>query len=231
MQSNKNKFLKPVALFGSVWCISLAICCVIMAWTEPGGTPPAGNVSAPLNTGLAMQTKSGGLNISGNVGIGTTNPSASLDVNGMIKATAIQAPGIVKQMLTAVVSNNIQTSSASYVDIPNLTITAQTGNSNLFVLWNAGVAVTGNATRCQIRMVIDGIPAGTYMGGGYGWSGNGQIAIDSMGGNTIAQVNPGTHTIKLQWRNAADIESGTSYIYPNTDNGYGGSLTVMEVSR
>ncbi len=34
---------------------------LILAWSPPGSAPPAGNVSAPLNTGSAGQSKAGGL--------------------------------------------------------------------------------------------------------------------------------------------------------------------------
>ena len=30
------------------------------AWTNPGATPPGGNVSGPLTTGVGSQTKAGG---------------------------------------------------------------------------------------------------------------------------------------------------------------------------
>jgi len=63
------------------------------AWTEPSATPPAGNVPAPLNVSINAQAKEGSLIVGnnsavttglivryGNVGIGTTNPGAKLDV-------------------------------------------------------------------------------------------------------------------------------------------------------
>jgi len=62
-----------------------------MAWIPPGQTPPGGNVAAPINTSSTTQTKSGGLNISGNVGIGTTSPSTKLVVAGEITSTSANA--------------------------------------------------------------------------------------------------------------------------------------------
>jgi len=62
------------------------------AWTEPTVAPPSGNVEPPINTGSASQIKAGALGVggvlqafsnlivNGNVGIGTTNPSQSLDI-------------------------------------------------------------------------------------------------------------------------------------------------------
>ena len=64
------------------------------AFTEPATSPPSSDVYAPLNTGPSMQTKQGGILLnaggalnglivqSGNVGIGTENPTAKLHVAG-----------------------------------------------------------------------------------------------------------------------------------------------------
>jgi hypothetical protein len=69
---------------------------VVSAWSGPTDTPPDGNAWAPLNVGSTAQSKSGGLLLntggatnglivaSGNVGIGTTDPAGTLDVNGSI---------------------------------------------------------------------------------------------------------------------------------------------------
>lgn len=66
----------------------------VFAWAPPTSAPPAGNVSAPLNTGNTGQTKSGGLILNtggavngliidkGKVGIGTISPANLLDVIG-----------------------------------------------------------------------------------------------------------------------------------------------------
>jgi hypothetical protein len=70
---------------------------LILAWAPPGASPPASNVAAPLNVGPTGQSKEGGLILNtggatygliidqGKVGIGTTEPSEKLDVNGDIR--------------------------------------------------------------------------------------------------------------------------------------------------
>jgi len=80
-----KNLLKNFALVLSVLAVSVILSYGVLAWTEPTLTAPAGNVAAPLNTGGATQTKSGGLNlgnlnITGSVGIGTTSPGSKLDM-------------------------------------------------------------------------------------------------------------------------------------------------------
>ena len=72
----------------------------LFAFSEPSSPPPGSNTPAPLHVGAAGQTKTGGLILNtggasyglivdkGNVGIGTVNQSAKLEVSGDVKATA-----------------------------------------------------------------------------------------------------------------------------------------------
>jgi len=64
---------------------SLLVITVIYAWQEPLAAPPGGNLPPPLHQGSAIQTKTGGLNLMGNVGIGTTGPTTRLDVDGVVR--------------------------------------------------------------------------------------------------------------------------------------------------
>lgn len=89
----------------------------VRAWTEPSTTPPGGNVGAPINTSNFGQSKAGGLILNtggavnglivqnGNVGIGMTNPTQKLDINGNARATDFCTTS--GKCLSGSVSNNI----------------------------------------------------------------------------------------------------------------------------
>lgn len=77
----------------------LIITGISYAWTGPSTNPPDGNTDAPINVGARTQYKAGAFGVGGlfrtysnavfdgNVGIGTPDPQAKLDVNGVIKIT------------------------------------------------------------------------------------------------------------------------------------------------
>lgn len=49
-----------IITFGAALAVSY-----VFAWTQPSSSPPFGNISTPLNTSSAAQTKAGNLSISG----------------------------------------------------------------------------------------------------------------------------------------------------------------------
>jgi hypothetical protein len=58
----------------------------VRAWTEPATAPPGGNVGAPINTSATAQTKAGGFNILGFLGVGINSPTKQIDAAGEIKS-------------------------------------------------------------------------------------------------------------------------------------------------
>lgn len=57
-----NSLRTAVFLVGLVAAVFLANF-IVLAWTEPGSTPPSGNVPAPVNVGSTAQTKTGALTV------------------------------------------------------------------------------------------------------------------------------------------------------------------------
>ena len=98
---------KIVSLIFAILVICFAIAFYVVAWEEPGSAPPGDNVSAPINVSGTSQDKSGALRIGGvfrtdsetvlavlggNVGIGTTNPTAKLHIGGTAGTDGIKFP-------------------------------------------------------------------------------------------------------------------------------------------
>lgn len=87
---NKHSFFAFFVLIALAIFVVTGV--VFGAWQGPSSDPPGGNVSAPLHTGSAGQSKAGGLVLNtggaanglivsqGNVGIGASSPSYKLDV-------------------------------------------------------------------------------------------------------------------------------------------------------
>lgn len=64
--------IKPVVQITVGAVIIFAITYIAGAFTEPTLAPPNGNVSPPIHTGTALQTKDGSLGIVGNFSVGGT---------------------------------------------------------------------------------------------------------------------------------------------------------------
>ncbi len=108
MKLNKSFILKT-AILSLIAVLGISVNFVFAQWSPPSEGPTGGNVHVPLNVGPVGQIKQAGLNLitgtaqnaffietdqssmvvkrSGNVGIGTTNPGARLEVNGKVKIT------------------------------------------------------------------------------------------------------------------------------------------------
>jgi len=92
--SNKIFWLLSIIIIGIIFGLGIGL---VKAWIEPKESPPSGNLPAPINVGSLGQTKAGGLILNtggaayglivatGSVGIGVTQPSEKLDVDGNLK--------------------------------------------------------------------------------------------------------------------------------------------------
>ncbi len=79
-----NKIFSPLKILTLAVVLSFGLS-YVYAWTAPTQSPPAGNVSAPINTSATAQTKAG------RVGIGVTTPQAPLHTAGSINAPSNSA--------------------------------------------------------------------------------------------------------------------------------------------
>jgi hypothetical protein len=82
----------------------------VHAWQEPGSPPPVGNVNPPLHQGNTVQTKTGGLNVMGNVGIGTATPTNILSFGNTADRTfwiENSASGTVGRALTVAAGGTV----------------------------------------------------------------------------------------------------------------------------
>jgi len=77
-----GKNFKNFALVLSVLSVSVIIAYVAVAWSEPAGIPPTGNIFAPLNTSPTAQTKQGGIGWGTTGAMLNTDQGASIELRG-----------------------------------------------------------------------------------------------------------------------------------------------------
>ena len=118
-------------------------------WTTPTQSPPDGDLSAPLDVSSSAQTKTGGLyiaTVSGSVGIGTADPSYTLDVTGTGRFT--------QPVIVGTPTAETHAATKDYVDtnLAGDTYWTQSG-SYLYaedIGWNVGIATTTPSYKLEV---------------------------------------------------------------------------------
>jgi hypothetical protein len=108
---------------------------------------------------------------------------------------------LVPRIYSAIGNTNITTTSASFVDIPNMILSGTPIPGNCFISFNT---VFSGASR-EVRIVLDGAPVVTSYG-----SGTSNISL--LWSQYLSELN---HEIKCQWRRTSTgtvTQSGGTYI-------------------
>ena len=100
------------------------------------------------------------------MGVGITNPTEKLEVDGNVKATGLLAPGTIGQILSVTPTADTSTTSTSFVDMAGMSINiTTTGNSVLLIFWNAGICVETTKKVVVTEAQVDGVRVGALQEG------------------------------------------------------------------
>lgn len=150
------------------------------------------------------------------VGINTDLPTAALDVRGKIRSQ--NARHIVRA------SNRVGTKSTSWVNMPNMTITANTQNNPILVLFRSGgvqPSTPYQKARLFFRLLVDGKEKDSSMNelDNSGWE------MRDISLQDLQVLSAGRHTFQVQWRvEDAKVQNNVSWGRANTR-----SLIVVEL--
>ncbi|GMX58149.1 MAG: hypothetical protein YFSK_4910 [Candidatus Yanofskyibacterium parasiticum] len=76
----EKNYRLPAILCALAVCLALGF--AVAAWNSPAGTPPAGNIATPINTGTAAQTKAGDLNLGGKLSVASDSAAGRFCLDG-----------------------------------------------------------------------------------------------------------------------------------------------------
>jgi hypothetical protein len=196
----KNKISpRTISLIFSVMVICFAISFNVLGWVEPTADPPADNVSAPLNTSSAGQSKSGGLILNtggavtglvvdkGSVGIGVTNPISKLQVG--TNTVSQQWSGSNPYVLIQGVDNEVATPALTVKDenMGTMFELITTGDSSVGRAYFGGNVGIGTTSPKNMLDVEGGAVIGATYSGTNTASSNGLLVEGNVG---IGTTNP-----------------------------------------
>ncbi|RKZ30520.1 hypothetical protein DRQ33_07805, partial [bacterium] len=123
--------------------------------------------------------------------------------------TAIYSTTGASQVQTVTASDNISTTSTSYVDVPGMSIDITTGNNPVLIMFDASLVHSSTAGQYyQVAIVVDGVVKCAHIMEN---DGNSREAPYSI--HWLETLSEGAHTIKVQWK----VTDGTLYHWGSSD--------------
>lgn len=110
----------------------------------------------------------------------------------------------IHQALQAEGTSDISTSSTTFVDMADMSVTITTGNNPVLIIFS--VSVDNSISGTYLVIDIDGVDerGASVADSGMYWVGTQAV---------LKTLSAGSHTIKGQWK----VDSGTSYCYATTE--------------
>jgi hypothetical protein len=132
----------------------------------------------------------------GNVGIGTTAPAQTLDVNGKVKSTNLRS---------IVSATDVQsTTSTSWVDVPSMSLTVNGSGLPVIIMANLVAWATTGGAEGYFQLVVDGVAQTSNI-----QQYPSAQSVTTVQMQWIQTLSAGLHTIKVQWYvNTGALETG-----------------------
>lgn len=113
------------------------------------------------------------------------------------------------QVGAVIQSSDVATSSTSFVDIPNISITLTTGANKVLIIFSCTFYLETQSNWANSRLLIDGVvqdagSSGLGIKGKFGVpAANSDLVCGCLDFATIKTLTAGSHTFKVQWKSDA----------------------------